>query len=245
MSRRAAWSPLFLLAAFPLAGCFSSSSGGSGGSASFDAGHGEDVTFPEASPEDAGGGGHDATAEAEESETGADTGTGDAGAGTVAIVVPGLGSGFDYHQGSYSLGWTFVANAAITISSVGLYDDKMNGLTESHPVGVYDESTQMLLAQATVTPQDPLNGYFRYTPLVPPLALQQGKTYVLVALVGTENYLAFNALDPTWTVNPAISYAGGAVNYGNPNATTLLYPDTFGMPDGGGDFGPNFEFTGP
>lgn len=220
MSRRALWS-LFL----PLCGCFSSSSGSSGSGATFDAGRGEDVTFPGDT-----GAGHDSSAE-----------TGDGGAGNVAIDVPGLGSGFDYHQGAYSLGWTFVANQAITITSLGFYDDKKNGLTESHPVGVYDKATQMLLAQATVTPQDPLTGYFRFTALTPPLALQQGKTYVLMAWVGTENYLAFNGLDPTWTVNPAISYAGGAVNYGNANATGLLYPDTFAMPSGGGDFGPNFE----
>jgi len=33
---------------------------------------------------------------------------------------------------------------------------------------------------------------------------------VLITLVGSENYLAFNALDPSWTVNPAITYSGGA-----------------------------------
>lgn len=251
MSRRAPRSLSVPLAAVLLPACFSSSSSSSGGGASFDSGNGEDVTFPDSSPQDAAGG-HDATAEASPSEAGADAGAdtgagdanpGDGGAGPVAIDVPGLGSGFDYHQGAYSLGWSFVANSAITITALGFYDDKMDGLTANHPVGVYDKSTQMLLAQATVTPQDPLTGYFRFTPLSPPLVLQQGKTYVLMAWVGSENYLAFNALDPSWTVNPAISYAGGAVNYGNPNATGLLYPDTFGMANGGGDFGPNFELS--
>ncbi len=234
MSRRAPWSSFVPLAAVLLPACFSSSSGSSGGGATFDSGHGEDVTFPGDT-----GTGRDAAAEAEATDAVA----GDGGAGNIAIDVPMLGSGFDYHQGAYSLGWTFTANQAITITSLGFYDDKKDGLTESHPVGVYDKATQMLLAQATVTPQDPLTGYFRFTALTPPLALQQGKTYVLMAWVGTENYLAFNALDPSWTVNPAISYAGGAVNYGNANATGLLYPDTFGAANGGGDFGPNFELS--
>jgi hypothetical protein len=44
-------------------------------------------------------------------------------------------------------------------------------------------------------------------------------------------------------VNPAITYEGSAVNYANSSATMLYYPDTF-TPTAG-DFGPNFEFTGP
>ncbi|HTQ42551.1 MAG TPA: DUF4082 domain-containing protein [Polyangiaceae bacterium] len=227
------FAPVFLVS-LAAAGCFSGSSGGTQGGATFDTGLGEDVTFPEA--------GHDAamSTDAPSDATTPDAAQ-EAGTDNEAILVPGLGSGFDYHQGSYDLGWYFIVNSPITITALGFYDDKKDGLTSSHPVAVYDKATQQMLAQATVSPSDPLTGYFRYTPLAPPLALQQGHTYVLITLVGSENYLAFNALDPSWTVNPAITYSGGAVNYGNPAATTLLYPDTFGT--SGGDFGPDFEFS--
>lgn len=161
--------------------------------------------------------------------------------GSVAIDMPALGTGFDYQQGSYSLGWTFVANAAIEITALGFYDSKKDGLTASHPVGIYDKDTQTLLASTTVSPTDALDGYFRYAPLTTPLSLTPGKAYVLVALVGDEQYVAFNALDPGWTVNSVISYGGGAVNYANDEATTLLYPDTFDTTSG--DFGPNFKFA--
>ena len=174
-------------------------------------------------------------------DTGSTTDGGLTVTGNVAIDMPALGTGFDYQQGSYSLGWSFVANAAIEITALGFYDSKKDGLTASHPVGVYDKDTQVLLAQATVAPTDALDGYFRYAPLASPLTLTPGKTYVLVAVVGDEQYVAFNALDPGWTVNPVISYAGGAVNYGNDEATTLLYPDTFDTTSG--DFGPNFKFA--
>jgi hypothetical protein len=158
-----------------------------------------------------------------------------------AITVPGLGNGFDYYQGSYSLGWTFTPNSPITVTALGFYDDLQNGLTQSHPVGIYDKATQALLATATVVPTDPLTGFFHYTPLATPLTLAAGNAYVLMALVSTERYLAFAAIDPLWTVDPAITYGGSAVNYANPSATTLLYPDTFSAV--GGDFGPNFLFT--
>jgi hypothetical protein len=164
-------------------------------------------------------------------------------AGTVAILVPDLGSAFNYYQASYVLGWYFGANAAIQVTSLGFYDASMDGLTESHPVAIYDMATQALLASTTVVPADPLTGFFHYAALGIPLTLTPGHTYVIVALVGTEEYLAFYNIDSTWTVNPAITYEGSAVNYANSSATMLYYPDTF-TPTAG-DFGPNFEFTGP
>jgi hypothetical protein len=163
--------------------------------------------------------------------------------GPEAITVPGLGQGFDYYQGSYSLGWSFTANAAIQVTQLGFYDDQKNGLTQSHPVGIYDMQTKALLVQATVSPSDPLTGYFRYVALPQPLALTAGHNYVIMANVGSEKYLAFSSIDVTWTVAPAITYQASAVNYANPAATTLLFADTFTR--SAGDFGPNFQFAGP
>lgn len=169
-----------------------------------------------------------------------------------AITVPTLGTtGFNYYQGSYSLGFSFTANANAQVTALGFYDDLKNGLTQSHPVGIYDPQTQALLVSATVLPTDPLSNFFHYTTLATPLNLVAGKSYVIMALVRSENYLAFSSIDPTWIVDPAITYTGGAVNYANPSATTLLYPDTPipGGPASGGDFGPNFILaaapTGP
>ena len=163
-------------------------------------------------------------------------------AANTAITVPSLGAGFNYYQGSYSLGWSFTTNTAIQVTALGFYDDLQNGLAQSHPVGIYDKATQALLASVTVVPTDPLTGYFRFAPLATPLTLSPGNTYVVMALVGRENYLAFANIDPLWTVDPAITYGQNAVNYANSSATTLLFPDTFAA---GGDFGPNFQFTAP
>lgn len=164
----------------------------------------------------------------------------DGGATRTAILVPQRGSGFNYHQGSYSLGWAFVANASIQVTALGLYDNPPNGLTASHPVGIYDKATKALLGSVTVSPTDPLTGFFRYAPLAAPITLSAGNTYVAMAVVGTDTYLAFYSIDPSWTVDPAITYAGSGVNYANPAATTLLFPDTFTATVG--DFGPDFQF---
>jgi hypothetical protein len=163
------------------------------------------------------------------------------GGGNTAITVPSLGSGFDYYQGSYNLGWSFIPNAPIQITALGFYDDQKNGLMQSHPVAIYDKATKALLTSVMVSPSDPIDGFFHYAPLEVPLTLSPGTTYVVVALVLTEKYVAFFAVDPLWTVDPAISYGEGAVNYANSSATTLLFPDTFA--GASGDFGPNFPFT--
>jgi len=176
---------------------------------------------------------------------GGSSGVGGAGGATThtAIVVPGIGSAFNYHQGSYSLGWTFVANASIHVTTLGFYDDAQNGLTETHPVGIFDEATMALLGSVTVSNADPLMGFFHYAPLTTPVALAAGHAYVAMAVVGSEDYLAFETFDPSWTADPAITYGGSAVYYGSTTATTLIFPDTIATT--AGDFGPNFQFTNP
>src|SRR5215213_6120801 len=51
-----------------------------------------------------------------------------------------------------------------TISSLGFYDHLGDGLATSYQVGLWD-SSQVLLATATVTPTSPLVGDFRYAPI--------------------------------------------------------------------------------
>jgi hypothetical protein len=172
------------------------------------------------------------------------------GGNGVAITVPDLGGGFNYYQGSYSLGWSFVANSAIKVTQLGFYDAAVvmdggaqNEPAQSHPVGIYDMATKALLGSVTVSTSDPLVGFFHYASLAQPVSLTSCNTYVIMSNVGTESYLAFYNIEPSWTVSPAITYVGSAVNYANASGTALLYPDTF--TPSAGDFGPDFQFTGP
>src|SRR5205814_8231350 len=77
-----------------------------------------------------------------------------------ALDFTSLGGGFDYTQGSYSLGWRFTANTNAEVTALGFYDDQKNGLTGNHPVGIYDVQTRQLVASTTVLPSDPLTGFF-------------------------------------------------------------------------------------
>ena len=158
--------------------------------------------------------------------------------GRTALDFASLGRGFDYQQGSYSLGWKFSVGKSIRVTSLGFYDDLQDGLKQNHLVGIYDKTTKQLLASTTVLPSDPRTGFFHFHDLATPLVLTTGRDYYVVALTGTERY-AVNVT--ALTVDPAINFKGFAVDYNNDPASTLIYPTTE-QADINGDFGPTFRF---
>jgi len=139
----------------------------------------------------------------------------------------------DYSSGYWSLGWEFNVNQAITVTSLGFYDYSRDGLTESHEVGIYDNNKN-LLGSGTVSTDDPLLGFFRYTSITP-IVLPIGDDYRIAANTGLEKY--------TWetvnfTVRPEIQFIQS--RYTNVYSSILVYPvdaDAYI-----GYFGPNFQF---
>jgi len=155
-----------------------------------------------------------------------------------ALDFTSLGSGFDYRQGTYSLGWSFTANQDVTVTSLGFYDDLKNGLNESHVVGIYDAETCGLVTSTTVEPSDPLSGFFRFREITP-VTLTSGKNYYAAAVTGLDKY-AISVTD--LIVDPAITFLGFAI-YGNTESTsTLRCPNGPASQLGfHGDFGPTFK----
>src|SRR5689334_23001463 len=108
-------------------------------------------------------------------------------AGTPALDISGLGSGRDYYQGaSYCTGFRFHTN--VTVTALGFYDDKKDGITGNHDVGIYDVVTHELLATTTVVPSDPLTGFFRYHPLPAPVTLPADRDYFAQGVTLTDHY---------------------------------------------------------
>lgn len=136
----------------------------------------------------------------------------------------------DFTNGAWSLGFKFSTNKTIKVESLGFYDDLKNDLTESHDVGIYDNSGNLLVS-GTVNPGDLLDGWFRYTS-VASTVLQAGKTYFIAATTGSENY--------TWnpngfTVAPFINFLEDKYVVSNVLAFPVNGPSGFN-----GFFGPNF-----
>lgn len=161
-----------------------------------------------------------------------------------ALDVLGLGTtGVDYYQNnSYCLGWRFTTNKDVIVTALGFYDDKKNGITGNHDVGIYDVVSHQLLATTQVVPSDPLIGFFRYHALSARVTLPKGKDYYIQCVSLTDRY-ANNA--PDFKVDPAITFKGYAGDTGNVPSTTLHYPNGTLSSTYKGNFGPSLLIANP
>ena len=149
-----------------------------------------------------------------------------------------LDTGESLGNGPFTLGWQFQANTTIKVDGLGVFDDNLDGLAESHDVGLWDSAGD-LLATATVAAgtADPLTANFRYVGITP-VTLTKGTYYIgAVWLDGADNNVFVGDSGSVATL-PAITYLSSSYADGGTlsNPTTLV-----GTP---GYFGPNFEITG-
>jgi hypothetical protein len=127
-------------------------------------------------------------------------------------------------QTDLSLGNSFVANTAVTVTALGYYNLTGTGFLTPHEVGIFD-STGTLIADAVLPAgnSDPLIGGYRYQAITP-VTLQAGQTYNLVgeAEIGDPWGYAGYA---DFTVNPAITLGTVSYIYQSDNTLrdTLLY----------------------
>lgn len=83
--------------------------------------------------------------------------------------------------GWWTLGYQFTADGAITVTSLGVYDNAGDGLNISHDVGLWTAGG-ILLASATVPSGTgaTLNGHFRYVDIAD-ITLNAGSEYIVAA----------------------------------------------------------------
>lgn len=124
------------------------------------------------------------------------------------------GSGTVFTNGFWSLGFEFNVANSVSINGLGFFDSYKNGLTESHDVGLWD-SSGTLLASATVTNANALDGWFRYAD-IGTLTLGAGN-YTIGAVTGTEDY-AYNV--EGFSTAPGITYVANRYI----SSTTLARP---------------------
>jgi hypothetical protein len=147
-------------------------------------------------------------------------------------------STIDFTDQSWSLGFKFYTNTKLVVTALGFYDDQGNGLTQSHPVGIFKEDGT-LVGSATVTTSDALDGHFRYH-AIPGLVLDAHQYYRIAAVTGSENY--------TWAptgfhTDPRITYVTDSYT----SSSTLVFPtDSVGFSElgGAGFLGPDFKIAG-
>jgi hypothetical protein len=144
-------------------------------------------------------------------------------------------------------GWEFVANRAITVTHLGLYDGPNSGTLAGdgfvlqHPIGLWDKTDGSLLTSGTIpsgADTELLDG-FRYIDLLTPVTLVPNHNYVVGCYsdTWTDGMWTWPQYF-TWSADPAIEYVSAWWGTG----TDLALPST-SVDDGSYRFGPNFQFT--
>ena len=94
------------------------------------------------------------------------------------------------------------------VSALGFWDQGSNGLPLAFEVGLWETSTQALLASSVIDSSDTLDasvvvngGSWRYETLVAPIALQSGTTYTLGFYLGRSNLPSTDSLS---LISPSI-----------------------------------------
>ena len=163
---------------------------------------------------------------------------------TAAQAVPALTSfsgGFDSQFTPESVvGWQFTANSDISVTALGAYDLGLDGMGDSHDIGIFRVSDQTLVTSTTLVAGTSgfLDGDFRYVSLASAVDLAIGDYVILMTLLNTGNDPQ-RVFDPVFTTAPEITWVQSA----NFAGISLAYPAAIDFGDfNGGVFGPNFQF---
>ena len=135
-------------------------------------------------------------------------------------------------------GFSFAPTEAIRVTELGWYDQGGDGLLHAHQVGIFDSTSQALLATVTVNSASVLGASnFRFAALLTALDLVAGHSYIVAGFGNGPNY------------DPYLDVVSGGVTYGAEIgfqayryafSTGLVYPALIG----GANplFGANFRY---
>lgn len=153
---------------------------------------------------------------------------------------------------SYSLGFAFTVNSAVSVTSLGyFYDPSFNpnadqtipytSFNSPHEVGLYTQSGT-LLTSAAVTSLGTQDGSFLYQNITP-VTLAAGQRYVIAGVSGATDPYLYTYNDGSgasgMTVDPAITFGQNRYTVSD----TLAYAGNTDTTLASGFFGPNFKIV--
>jgi hypothetical protein len=123
-----------------------------------------------------------------------------------------------------TLGFQFSVKDNFMVTSLGWFDDCLNGFQDEHTVKLFD-GAGTLLASATLSAGkvDPLNGSFRYEAITP-VTLTAGTTYLMAGTTGDTDPYTENDDICGFTINPRFMIGPDAGRFVD-NTPGFVYPD--------------------
>ena len=166
----------------------------------------------------------------------------------VSLIAPGAPAqlavdftgGSQAPGGGFTLGWEFSLSTSMGVDALGIWDENPNGLIGPHAVGLWNTTTGLLLASATIN-----NGPVPVASLSP-----DGRwlfTSINLLVLGPGDYTLGAAYDTTLSNDPAryntsASYAPGITFLGDRQASgSSLHMPTTPAGLGNAIFGPNMH----
>ena len=125
-----------------------------------------------------------------------------------------------------TLGYVFSVKSGFEVTSLGWFDDCLNGFVDPHTVELFDTSSGTLLTSLTLSAGtvDPLTGSFRYH-AVTPVTLTPGVTYLLAGTTGNDDAYTENDDVCGFTINPNfIVPANAGLFVDNTTTPEFTYP---------------------
>ncbi len=122
-----------------------------------------------------------------------------------------------------TLGFLFSVKGGFEVTSLGWFDDCLNGFQDPHTVNLYNVSSGTLLTSLTLPAgnADPLTGFFRYEAITP-VKLTPGVTYLLAGTTGNDDPYTENDDVCDFSINPDIIIAPNAALFAH-NTPTPAY----------------------
>jgi hypothetical protein len=159
-----------------------------------------------------------------------------AGGASHAVAVPALTlsntTGLTLGNPPFTLGWQFEVDSAFWVRGLGVFDDSLDGLTDSHAVGLWN-SSGTLLTSTTVSSgtANPLVNQFRFAP-VTPFTIAPGIYRVGALFLSGNDGLIFPGGATGVATVPGLTFVQNAFTFGSslsdPTATVDGQPAYFG-----------------
>ncbi len=139
----------------------------------------------------------------------------------------------------FTLGFSFTANSAITVTGLGLFDGSQDGLVDSYEIGLFD-SGGTLLASTTIQSgtASSLLDQFRYESITPTV-LAPGDYSIGALFLTSSDELIFPGTAVNFATAPEITFLNASFAAGGTLAAPSIAGGSSSDP---AYFGPNFTF---
>jgi hypothetical protein len=137
------------------------------------------------------------------------------------FISPPMPTGLSLANPPFTLGWSFTLSKSYIVDALGLFDSGGDGFVDSHDIGLWDSTGNLLVSVTGVTGDThPFVGGFRYVSLSSGLSLAPGEYYVGATYLSGSDPNVFPG--EVTTIAPLAGVTFGANRFAS--GSSLIFP---------------------